>query len=370
MRILIAPDKFKHSLSAIEVAKCISKGIKERDESIEIIERPLSDGGEGFVDTIVKAREGRLKKITAFGPREEKIASQYGIIENNTAVIEMALASGIELLDKGQRDPTKTTTFGTGELIKDAIKSGNKKIIIGIGGSATNDGGTGMARALGFKFLDKTGNEIKNVLGLRDLEEIEFPQNYGQLVSREIIVASDVKNKLLGEKGSSRIYGPQKGAGPEQVVQLEGSLLRLAEVAKGYSNQNYADLPGSGAAGGLGFGILFFLKGEMRSGFEIVQELTGLENEIKGADIIITGEGKLDEQSLSGKTPIHVANLAQKHNKKVIVICGDYDRNFEQDFNVQGITKIYSLADYVQGKEKAIEKAAELLQKIAKDIKI
>lgn len=368
MRVLVVPDKFKHSLSAIEVARNISKGIKQQDNSIEVVELPLSDGGEGFVNAIVKAKNGKIEKLKVCGPREEKVESYYGIIDNDTAIIEMALASGIELLDDEQQDPTKTSTFGTGELIKNVVRNSCKKIIIGIGGSATNDGGTGMARALGFRFLDKDGNEINDVVGLKDLEEIIFPDDYKKMIDREFIVASDVRNKLLGDKGATKIYGPQKGADQEQVVQLEKSIIRLTEVVKKYEKQDYAEIPGSGAAGGLGFGILFFLKGKMKPGFNIVQELTGLEKEIKAADFIITGEGNLDKQTLNGKTPIRVAELAQKHNKKVIVICGDYDRNLEQEFIEKGISKIYALTYYVEDKKEAKKKAAELLQKIAKEI--
>lgn len=368
MRILVTPANFKHSLSAREVTKSISQGIKSADVSIEVVELPVSDGGEGFVDTILKAKNGKKVHLKVRGPLYDLIESYYGIIDENTAVIEMALASGIELIGRERRDPTKTSTFGTGELIKNALENGIEKFIIGIGGSATNDGGIGMARALGFKFLDKAGNEIENILDFQNLEEIIFPENYDEIKKTTFTVASDVENKLLGERGASAIYGPQKGADENQIEMLDKSLSRLAEVSNKYSDINLAEVTGSGAAGGLGFGILFFLKGRMKSGFNVVSELIHLEESIKNCDLVITGEGRLDEQSLSGKAPVKIARMAQKHNKDVIAICGTYKKELEKEFNKNGITQFYTLDDKAGNSQEAIKNARRLLQEISKEI--
>ncbi len=363
MHIVIAPDSFKESLKASEAARCIALGIKKVLPDAVCEEVPMADGGEGTVDALVNATGGTIKKIKVKDPHMRDIESYYGILgDGNTAVIEMAAASGLELLKENEKNPWATTTFGTGQLIKAALNAGCKKIITGIGGSATNDGGTGMARALGAVFLDRNGYEIGHGGGpLENLAEIRIDGLDKRIRECDFLVASDVQNPLCGKQGASRVYGPQKGATAGMADRLDKNLLRYGRKLEGIFKREIIDLPGAGAAGGLGAGLVAFLNAALRPGFDIVNELTGLEEKIKNAGLVITGEGKLDEQTRYGKTPSGVADLAKKYNKPVIGIAGSLGEGYDELYH-HGFTAIFSIMDKPMPLEEALANAPDLLQ--------
>lgn len=322
MKVAIAIDSFKGSLSTFEAGRAIEEGIKKvySDAKVKII--PMADGGEGTVDAIVSATGGEMQKVKVHNPIGKIIESSYGIVDK-TAIIEMSAASGITLISESERNPLNTTTYGVGELIVDAIKKGCRKFIVGIGGSATNDGGIGMLSALGFEFLDKDGKQVScGAKGLKEITSIKKDNVLTELSECSFLVACDVKNPLCGENGCSAIYGPQKGATPEMIKDMDLWLENFAELTKGINSESDKDFPGAGAAGGLGFAFLSYMSGELKSGIELVIKETNLEESVKDADIVITGEGRLDGQSYMGKAPVGVAMLAKKYNKPVIAFAG------------------------------------------------
>lgn len=325
MKVVIAIDSFKGSLSTFESGDAVSNGIKNVFPSAETVVCPLADGGEGTVAAIVSALEGRLVSVPVMGPLGNVIMAEYGILpEKRTAVIEMSAAAGITLIEKGRRDPLKTTTYGVGELISHAIKvEGCREFIIGIGGSATNDGGVGMLMALGYEFLDINGDHISfGAKGLEALSAIKTENALGELRDCHFHIACDVNNPLCGENGASAVYGPQKGATPQNVKDMDAWLSHYAHLTGRTLGNEYSAYPGAGAAGGLGFAFLSYLGGELTSGIELVMSATGLEEHIKDADIVVTGEGRLDGQSCMGKAPVGVARLAKKYGKRVIAFAG------------------------------------------------
>lgn len=324
MKILIAPDSFKHSLTARQVADNLTKGIMRIFPDATIRKVPVADGGEGTMQSLVDATGGRLISAKVHDPLMRKIDAEFGMLGNGeTAVIEMAVASGLELLDEDELDPMAATTYGTGELMKNALDEGCKKMIIGIGGSATNDGGCGMARALGAKFLDDKGNEIdQGGGGLGKLKSIDLSGLDSRLKDCLITVAADVTNPLTGDDGAARVYAPQKGANGEQVNRLEKNMKHFAEVIREQLSEEIEETPGAGAAGGLGAGLIVFAGAKIRAGFEVVSETVKLEEKVKGVDLVITGEGKIDRQTQFGKTPFGVARIAKKFDKPVIAIGG------------------------------------------------
>jgi len=322
MNVVIAIDSFKGSMTSLQAGEALKKGVLKvyPDGNAEIC--PMADGGEGTVEAIVLSNNGKFVFCEVSDPLMRKIQARYGIV-NKTAIIEMSEASGITLVNDSERNPLKTTTFGTGEMIKDAIGKGCREFIIGIGGSATNDGGTGMLSALGFQFLDENNNEIsKSGEGLKDIKTIKTDNVLKELKDCKFTIACDVKNPLCGDKGCSRIYGPQKGATEEIIKDMDSWLKNYAELTKSINKNADEFYPGAGAAGGMGFAFLSYLKGELKSGIDIVIKETKLEEKIKEADIVITGEGRLDGQSIMGKTPIGVANIAKKYDKKVLAFAG------------------------------------------------
>jgi len=331
MKIVIAPDSFKGSLTNIEVADAIELGIKEVFPEAEIIKIPLADGGEGTVQCLVNATGGKVLQEEVINPLGKKINASYGILgDRKTAVIEMAEASGITLISSEERNPFITTTYGTGQLIKSALNRGCKKMIIGIGGSATNDGGAGMVQALGVRLLDKQGNEIGyGGAKLINIHHIDISQIDQRISDLEILVASDVKNSLCGPSGATRIYGPQKGATEEMMVILEKSLSHFAEIIKKDLNKDIKNIPGAGAAGGLGAGLMAFLDAKLKSGIEIIIEVVKLEEAVKDANLVITGEGKIDSQTIYGKVPVGVAKIAKKYNILVMAIGAIIDKDAE-----------------------------------------
>ncbi len=368
VKILIAPDKFKESLSALKVADSIEKGILKVFPKVVIEKVPMADGGEGTVESLVNATGGKIIKTNVKDPLFRDIESFYGILgDGETAVIEMAAASGLYLLKDYERNPMITTTYGTGQLIKDALDKGCRNFIIAVGGSATNDGGAGMATALGVKFYDKDGREIGLGGGaLSKIYSIDTSNLDYRLKECRFIVACDVANPLIGENGASRVYGPQKGATKEMVKVLDKNLEHYGKLLEKYFNKRIIDVPGSGAAGGLGAGLMAFLNAQLKSGIEIIIEALKLEEKIKEADIVISGEGKVDFQTAFGKTISGIAKLCKKHNKPLIVIAGTVE-DIEKLYEI-GVSSVFSIMEKPMSLEDAIKNAPTLLEKSAERI--
>jgi glycerate 2-kinase len=368
MKIIIAPDSFKGSLSAFDVAKSIQRGIIKIDETIETVIVPMADGGEGTVQSLIDASDGEIIELVAHDPLFREINSFYGIMGDGiTAVIEMAAASGLPLLTPNERNPLKTTTYGTGELIKDALKRGCKNFIIGLGGSATNDGGCGMAQALGVKFFDKNGNEVGLGGGeLSKIDKIDISGIDTRIKNAEFLAACDVDNPLCGDKGASAVYGPQKGASTDDLILLDKGLEHFARLVKQQLNLDIKDVAGAGAAGGFGAGALIFLQAQLQRGIEIVTQTTNLAGKMAGADLVITGEGKIDSQTAFGKTPFGVAQLAKKRNIPVVAIAGSLGEGYQTLYD-KGFDEIYSIMDKSMSLKYAIENAALLLENSAEN---
>ena len=363
MKISIAPDKFKGSLSAREVAENIAKGLRDvlPEATIKIV--PMADGGEGTAEVICDGLGGSWLNCAAHDPIGREIDARYGWIQKHKlAVMEMNEAAGMRRLSESERDPLRANTFGVGEMILDAAGRGAQKIIIGLGGSATNDGGFGMARSLGFRFLGQEKELTESVSQLVKLARIE---KQGSLSLPKIVAAADVRNPLLGGNGATRIFGPQKGATADKIDILERALTKLADVVSKDLKVNYRDEPGAGAAGGLGFGLLSFGRAIMRPGFDVVAESVGLESKMKDVDIVITGEGSLDRQTLEGKTPAGVARLARELGKRVFAIVGraSEDRQVRDLFD-----EVYVLAQPGMSEKENIGRAAELLRERAREL--
>ena len=343
-KYVVAPDSFKESMTAKEVCDAMEKGIKKADSAAEVIKVPMADGGEGTVDSLVDATNGQRVIVEVTGPLGNKISAYYGILGNGTtAVIEMAKASGLEIVEKKKRNPMITTTFGTGELIKHALDHNVKEIIIGLGGSSTNDGGSGMAQALGAKLLDQNNNQISFGGGNLDkLDKIDISDLDSRLQDVKIILASDVTNPLIGKDGASRVFGPQKGATPEMVEKLENNLQHYAKIVKRDLNKEVALVSGAGAAGGLGAGLMAFTTCEMRRGVDLAIEVTKLEEKIRDADYVFTGEGGTDFQTKFGKTPYGVAKLGKKYHKPVISLAGYLGEGIDSLYS-EGFTAIFGI---------------------------
>ena len=343
-KYVVAPDSFKESMTAKEVCDAMEKGIKEADSAAEVIKVPMADGGEGTVDSLVDATQGQRVIVEVTGPLGNKISAYYGILGNGTtAVIEMAKASGLEIVEKKKRNPMITTTFGTGELIRDALDHNVKEIIIGLGGSSTNDGGSGMAQALGAKLLDQNNHQIPFGGGNLDkLDKIDISNLDSRLQDVKIILASDVTNPLIGKDGASRVFCPQKGATPEMVEKLENNLQHYAKIVKRDLNKEVALVSGAGAAGGLGAGLIAFTTCEMRRGVDLAIEVTKLEEKIRDADYVFTGEGGTDFQTKFGKTPYGVAKLGKKYHKPVISLAGYLGEGIDSLYS-EGFTAIFGI---------------------------
>jgi glycerate 2-kinase len=370
MIIVVASDKYKGSLSATRVCNIISKTIKKIDPSIEVRINPMADGGEGTVETLVESLGGKIAEADVTGPLGDKIRAGFGII-GDTAVIEMSAASGYVLVPENKRNPMLTTTYGTGQLIKKALEMGIKKIIVGIGGSATTDGGMGMAQALGYEFTG-AGGEVLGYGGrqLKKLKKIKTANANSLLRVTEIEVASDVENPLYGKRGAAYVYGPQKGADPDMVKELDRGLKNFARVVSEEMGVDLSDIPGAGAAGGLGAGLAAFTGAKIRPGSDIVAGLTGLEEKIKGADLVITGEGSMDGQTFYGKSPCGVAKIAFKHGVPAIsingsILTGRKDIKKEQSLLFCGN---FSIVKKPMQLEEAIRNAPGLLEDVTAEI--
>lgn len=360
MKFILAPDSFKESMSAKKACLAMEKGIKSIFPHAECVIVPMADGGEGTVDSLVSLSNGEIIHTEVIGPAGEKVTARYGLIgEKQTAVIEMAAASGLELLSPKERNPLQTTTYGTGQLIKHALDKGAKRFLIGIGGSATNDGGAGMLQALGVSFKDENGQELPFGGGaLERLHSIDISGLDERLQTVEINVACDVNNPLIGENGASAIFGPQKGATPEMVKILDRNLTHYADLVHKHLGKDITYTAGAGAAGGLGAGLLAFLNAELKKGIDLVIEYTGLEELIKGADYVFTGEGSIDGQTLFGKTPYGVAAIAKKYSVPVIAFAGRIGEGTEALFD-NGFNAIIGINKGVTSLEEALEKGEE-----------
>ena len=358
MKIVIAPDSFKESLSAIEVANIIKNGFLNVYPKAEYFLIPVADGGEGTVDAMVDALNGNKITVSITDPLGEKGLAFYGISgDGQTAVIEMAAASGLERVPVNKRDAKITTSYGTGELIKDALDKGCKKFIIGIGGSATNDGGAGMLQALGVKLLDKAGNQIGyGGASLSELDKIDISEIDHRIKFCDFEVACDVTNPLTGANGASFIFGPQKGATQDDVRLLDENLKHFAQVIKRSFNMDIEFAPGTGAAGGMGAALLAFMNAKLRPGIEIITETLNLDKLISNADLVITGEGRLDYQSINGKVPVGVASIAKKYQKPVIAIVGSLGDKAETIYPY-GINAMFSILSKVATLSEVLEPA-------------
>ena len=372
MKFLLAPDSFKESLSAKDVANAMEKGLKKVFPLAEYVKIPMADGGEGTTQSLIDATGGEMFYPEVTNPLGEKVRAKLGILgDGDVAVIEMASASGLELIDKKDRNPLITTTYGTGELIKSALDRNINTIIIGIGGSATNDGGAGMIQALGGKLLNHDGEQIGFGGGsLKDIVEIDLSEIDSRLKDTRIEVACDVNNPLTGEYGASYIFGPQKGGTKEMVFELDKNLKHFAEIIKKDLNMDIDKIPGAGAAGGLGAGLMAFLNGQLFPGIDIVIRYTDIERYMEGVDYVFTGEGSIDSQTRFGKTPYGVAKTAKKYGIPVIAIAGSinkdvnilYDYGFDAFFSVmQGVC---DLDQALQKGEENIERTCESIGRI------
>jgi glycerate kinase len=367
MRILIAPDKFKGSLSAREVAENIALGLRSVLRDAEIAIAPMADGGEGTAEVICNALSGSWMKCKAHDPLGRVIDARYAwIADRKLAVMEMSEAAGMRRLSERERNPLLANTFGVGEMLLNAAQNGPREVIVGLGGSATNDGGFGMARALGFRFVYEHGQEHEyeqvRVTDLLELKGIRKPKH---LALPKIIAAVDVKNPLLGPNGATRVFGPQKGATDDEIDILERALAKLTDVVSKEFGVDYRDEPGAGAAGGLGFGLMSFCGAKIRPGFEVVAKAADLESKMKNAELVITGEGSLDRQTPEGKTPAGIARLARQLGKPVFAITGRTDGNPQVSELFNGV---YVLGQPGMSENEKMKRSAELLREEAQEL--
>lgn len=368
-KVVIAPDSFKESMTALEVAEATETGFKKIFPDWTYVKVPMADGGEGTVQSIVDATEGTIQYTEAMNPLGDIIEAFYGLSgDGKVAIIEMAAASGLELVENHERDVMKATSWGLGDLIRAALEDGVEKILIGLGGSATNDAGAGMLQSLGGKLLDAEGKQIAYGGGaLSDLETIDLSGMDVRLKEVTIEVACDITNPLTGPEGASYVYGPQKGASEEQVEQLDQNLKHFAEIVEKELNVNIDHLPGAGAAGGLGGALYGFLDAELRRGGELVVEMLHLEDEIKNADLVLTGEGGLNHQTIFGKTPIVVAKLAKKYNLPVLALVGSISEGHEAVYE-NGVDAVFSILPEVADLDEVLAKGKQNVELTARNV--
>ncbi|GAL56570.1 glycerate kinase GarK [Pseudescherichia vulneris NBRC 102420] len=369
MKIVIAPDSYKESLSALDVATAIEQGFREIFPQAEYIKLPVADGGEGTVEAMVAATQGRIVEVAVTGPLGAQVEGFYGLSgDEQSAFIEMAAASGLELVLPEQRNPLITTSWGTGELIRHALDAGVKHIIIGIGGSATNDGGAGMVQALGAKLLDSEGNALGQGGGaLETLARIDISELDRRLHDCRIEVACDVTNPLTGKEGATAIFGPQKGATPEMITRLDAALAHYAQLIKRDLDLDVLDLAGGGAAGGMGAALFAFCGAELRQGIEIVTDALHLDRYVAEADLVITGEGRIDSQTVHGKVPVGVAKVAKRYNKPVIGIAGSLTADVSV-VHEHGIDAVFSVIYGICTLDDALKNAAENVRMTARNV--
>ena len=367
--IVLAPDSFKESMTAKEVCEAMERGIRKANSQIRCIHVPMADGGEGTMQSLVDATGGRVYSKEVVGPLGNNVVAEYGILGNGEiGVIEMASASGIHLVDSEKRNPLITTTFGTGQLIKACLDKGVKKLLIGIGGSATNDGGAGFIQALGGRLLDENGDDLSYGGGaLAKLHTIDLSNLDERLKYVSVEVACDVNNPLCGKEGASYVFGPQKGATREMIEILDQNLSHYAEVIKEQLGKDVTSKAGAGAAGGLGAGLMAFLDVKLKSGIEMVIEYANLEEKVRDADMVWTGEGSIDFQTQYGKTPLGVAMIAKKYNKPVIALAGRVGNDIDVLYD-KGIDAIFGIMRGVTSIEEALVKGPENVEKTSENI--
>lgn len=369
IKIAVAPDSFKGSLTALEAARAVERGLKRALGRVTVVKIPMADGGEGTVRAIAEATGGRLVSRTVTGPRGRKVRAELGLSgDRETAVIEMAAASGLALLRPKERDPMRATTRGTGELIRSALRMGARKILVGIGGSATNDGGMGMARTLGVRFHDKRGRPLPEGGGtLADLDRIDMSGLDAAVGRSSFEVACDVDNPMTGPRGAAAVYGPQKGATPAMVRRLDKGLARLARIVRRDIGADILRVPGSGAAGGLGGGLMAFLGARLRPGVDIVIDAVRLIDRMRGCALVVTGEGRMDGQTVFGKTPAGVARAAKKLGLPVIAICGSLGEGVENVHGV-GIDAYFSALEEPVREEELPRRGPAMLERCAEQV--
>ncbi|MDG3087349.1 glycerate kinase [Vibrio hannami] len=369
MKVVIAPDSFKESLTAKEVCQAIETGLKRVWQDAEFVHVPVADGGEGTVQSLIDATEGKLVELPVTGPLNEPVEAFYGVLgDNTTAVIEMAAASGLHHVPQAQRDPKLTTSFGTGELIKHALDNGMTKLIIGLGGSATNDGGIGMLAALGAKLTDSEGNPVTpNGTGLAQIENINIEGMDSRLADVDILVACDVDNPLCGEHGASATFGKQKGATPEDIEFLDNGLRNFGEKVATQLGKEIISVPGTGAAGGMGAALIGFTNATMKAGIDIVVETVQLSDQIAGSDLVITGEGRIDWQTIHGKTPMGVAREASKHAVPVVAMAGCVGDNYQAVYDI-GIQAVFTALPRAMDLQTAFAESSINLANLAENV--
>jgi glycerate kinase len=365
MKIVVAPDSFKGSLSSTQIAEAVEKGIQKIDPSITVLKVPVADGGEGTVEALVCATQGKIIPVKVTGPSLKKVDAFFGISgDGQTAFVEMAAASGLALLHRSEYNAMKTTSYGTGELILHALDHGCRNIIIGLGGSATNDGGAGLLQALGLRLLDRNQTDLAFGGGsLGDLFTFDLGQFDARIKETKFILACDVENPLCGPQGASAIFGPQKGASPAEVLLLDDNLRHFADVIAQELNKQVAEIPGAGAAGGMGAGLMAFLDARIVKGIDLIIEVSGLEASIADADCVITGEGMIDHQTAFGKTPLGIAQLAKKNNIPVIGIAGSLGQDLDQLY-AMGFTSLFAIADRPMTLNESMQDAKMLIEKL------
>lgn len=367
--IILAPDSFKESMTAKEVCIAMEKGIKKANSKITCIHVPMADGGEGTMQSLVDATGGMKYSANVVGPLGNEVEAEYGILgDGETGILEMAGASGIQLVPVDKRNPLVTTTYGTGQLIKACLDRNIKRLLIGIGGSATNDGGAGVVQALGGKLLGKEGSEIGFGGGeLGKLASVDLADFDSRLKNIKVEVACDVTNPLCGLKGASNVFGHQKGADPQMIEILDENLRHYADIIKEQFGKEVIDVPGAGAAGGLGAGLMAFLNGTLKNGIEMVVKYSELEEKIKSADMVWTGEGSIDSQTQYGKTPLGVARVAKKYDKPVIALAGKVGSNIESLYDM-GIDSIFCIMRGVATLEEALKDGKENIERTSENI--
>ena len=369
MKVVIAPDSFKESLTAKQVCDAIQAGLARVWHDAKFVSIPVADGGEGTVQSLVDATQGRLLEVKVMGPQGKRVEAFYGMLgDNQTAVIEMAAASGLHHVPLAQRDPKLTTSFGTGELIRHALDQGVTKLIIGLGGSATNDGGVGMLAALGACFTNADGDPIQLTGGgLRELTHIDLQDFDPRLQNCDILVACDVNNPLCGDKGASAVFGPQKGATPEDVQLLDGALRQFGLLTEKVTGKMVLESAGAGAAGGMGAALLAYTQARLRPGIEIVLETVQLAHQVSDADLVITGEGRIDSQTVHGKTPMGVAKVAKRFDVPVLALCGCTGDNYQAVYQC-GIDAVFAAVPRAMSLADALKESDFNLADLAENV--
>ncbi len=365
MKIVIAADSFKGSATSLQVANAIEKGLKRADKNVNVIKVAIADGGEGTMAALVLARNGFYEEVLVLNPLGKKIIAKYGVLDNDSVIIEMASASGLTLLKSNEYAPLDTTTYGVGQLINAALDKGYRNIYMGLGGSATNDGGAGMALALGVLLLNENDELVAfNNMGLKDIHKIDILGINPLVKNAKFTILSDVDNPLIGKDGAAQIFAPQKGANRTQVEMIENNLNHFANKILKYLDIDVKYIPGAGAAGGLGAGLVAFCNASISKGSDVILELVNLEQKLVDADIVISGEGKIDGQTIYGKAPIGVAKMAKKHDILTVAIVGSTGYGYEKSYDY-GIDIIIDIIDTPMSLEAAINNTDLLIEKAA-----